>query len=146
LRESFGLVPASFAYRRKPVAACLPAQDGALEPKEHIMQRLVFVRYTVKPDQIATNEKLSRAVFKELRAAAPENLAYALFRNGADFVHSFVNLGGSDSEALIGLPSFKAFSQDVAARAAGPIEQIRLDLNLLESYGLHSAELADAAR
>ena len=109
------------------------------------MQRVVFVRYTVKPDQIAINEKLSRAVFKELRAAAPEHLSYALFRNGADFVHSFVNLRGNDSEALIGLPSFKAFSQDVNARAAGPIEQIRLEVNLLESYGLGAVELAGTA-
>lgn len=109
------------------------------------MQRLVFVRYTVKPDQIAANEALSRAVFEELRGNAPDHLTYALFRKDADFVHFFVNRRAADSEPLLGLPSFKVFSKDVSARAAGPIEQIRLDIDLIDSYGLRAAQLADAA-
>jgi quinol monooxygenase YgiN len=107
------------------------------------MQRLVFVRYTVKPDQAAENEALSRAVFKELRRTEPQGLTYTLFRKDTDFVHFFVNLHAADSESLVGLPSFKAFSKDVSGRAAGPIEQIRLDLDLVDSYGLHAAELAE---
>jgi hypothetical protein len=45
------------------------------------MQRLTLVRYTINPEQIAENEVLSRAVFDELRATAPEHAAYALLRN-----------------------------------------------------------------
>ena len=43
------------------------------------MQRVTMVRYTTRPDQGATNEALSRAVFPQLKAAAPEGIAYALF-------------------------------------------------------------------
>ncbi len=102
------------------------------------MQRLTFVRYTVKPDQIAANEALSRAVFRELRGTAPKDVAYALFKKDADFVHLFVNFRADDSEAVTGLPSFKVYSKDVASRCAGPIEQIRLGLELVDSYGLHA--------
>jgi hypothetical protein len=103
------------------------------------MQRLTFVRYTVKPEQIAENEALSRAVFRDMRGRAPQDVTYALFKKDADFVHLFVNLRADDSEAVTGLPSFKVYSRDVAARCAGPIEQIRLGLQLVDSYGLHAA-------
>jgi hypothetical protein len=102
------------------------------------MQRLTFVRYTVKPDQITANEALSRAVFREMRGNAPKDVAYGLFKRDADFVHLFINLRADDSEAVTGLPSFKAYSKDVALRCAGPIEQIRLGLELVDSYGLHA--------
>jgi hypothetical protein len=102
------------------------------------MQRLTFVRYTVKPDQIAENEALSRAVFREMRGKAPKDVAYALFKKDADFVHLFVNFRADESEAVTGLPSFKTYSKDVASRCAGPIEQIRLGLELVDSYGLHA--------
>ena len=42
------------------------------------MQRLTFVRYTVKPDRIAENEALSRAVFAELRGTTVEDLLKTL--------------------------------------------------------------------
>ncbi len=83
------------------------------------MQRLTFVRYTVKPDQIAANEALSRAVFREMRGTAPKDVTYALFKKDADFVHLFVNFRADDSEAVTGLPSFKVYSKDVASRCAG---------------------------
>jgi hypothetical protein len=105
------------------------------------MQRLVFVRYTVKPDQIAENEALSRAVFTELRSTAPKDLMYSVFKKDADFVHVLVNSRADNSDALTGLPSFKAYSSGVTARCSGPIEQIRLGLDLIESYGLRAAEL-----
>jgi hypothetical protein len=103
------------------------------------MQRVVLVRYTAKPDRAAENENLARAVFAELRAAAPEHVAYALFRDGLDFVHLFVNTRTDDSSALTELPSFKAYAKDVADRCEAPPEQTRLSVSLLESYGLTSA-------
>src|SRR5258708_650556 len=42
------------------------------------MQRVTLVRYAAKPDRAAENETLARAVFAELRAAAPDHVAYAL--------------------------------------------------------------------
>jgi hypothetical protein len=52
---------------------------------------VTLVRYTAKPDRADENEALSRAVFKELKAMAPAHVTYALFRNGLEFAHLFVN-------------------------------------------------------
>jgi hypothetical protein len=103
------------------------------------MQRLTLVRYTAKPDRAAENETMARAVFAELRAAAPEHVTYALFRDGDDFVHLFINAQADESSALTELPSFKAYAKDVAERCVAPPEPMRLSLRLLESYGLASA-------
>ena len=103
------------------------------------MQRVTIVRYTAKPDRADENEALSRAVFAELRATRPDAVAYALFRDGADFLHLFINLKADDSEAVTGLPSFQAFSKDAADRYAAAPEVVRLGLELVESYGLAGA-------
>jgi hypothetical protein len=100
------------------------------------MQRVTLVRYAAKPDRAAENETLARAVFAELRAAAPDHVAYALFRDGVDFVHLFINTKADDASPLTELPSFKAYGKDVAARCEAPPEPMRLSLHLLESYGL----------
>jgi hypothetical protein len=100
------------------------------------MQRLTLVRYTIKPEQIAENEALSRAVFDELRATAPEHASYALFRNGREFVHIFMNLAADDSAVVTELPAFKAYEKDFARRCEAPAEVLRLGLDMLDSYGL----------
>ena len=102
-----------------------------------MMQRVTFVRYTAKADRAAENESLSRAVFAELRDSKPSSVAYALFRNGVDFVHVFINMVSEDSTVLTDLPSFKAFSKEAAERQLGAPEIIRLDLNLIDTYGFH---------
>lgn len=99
------------------------------------MQRVVLVRYTVKPDLVAQNERLSRAVFDELRSTAPD-VSYAVFKNGAEFVHLFVNLSADDSTAVTELPSFKAYVKDIAARCVAPPEQTRLSVEFVDGYGL----------
>ncbi len=76
------------------------------------MQRVTLVRYTAKPGRDDENEALSRAVFRELRTTSPDHLAYALFRDGLDFVHLFVNARTDDSSALTELPSFKAYAKE----------------------------------
>jgi hypothetical protein len=100
------------------------------------MQRVTLVRYTAKPDRADENEALSRAVFAELKTAAPAHVTYALFRNGLDFVHLFINTASEDASALVELDSFKTYSRDIAGRCEAPPEINRLALNLLESYGL----------
>lgn len=99
------------------------------------MQRVTLVRYTAKPEHAAENEALSRAVFAELRAAAPAGVTYALFRDGMAFVHVFVNWQAEDSSPLTELASFKAFAKDGSARMEAPPEVTRLDLHLVEAYG-----------
>jgi hypothetical protein len=106
------------------------------DEKDQDMQRVTLVRYRAKPDRAGESETLSKAVFAELRASAPRNIAYALFRNGPDFVHLFVNLESDDSAALTELPSFKAFSAGGSERYEAPPEVMRLDVQLVEAYGL----------
>jgi hypothetical protein len=102
------------------------------------MQRVTLVRYKAKPDRADENEALSRAVFAELRATAPDHVVYALFRDGLDFVHVFINTKADDSNALTEIPSFKAFAKEASGRCEAPPDVTRLDLHLLESYGLAS--------
>jgi hypothetical protein len=106
------------------------------------MQRVVFVQYATKPEAAAENEALSRAVFTELRAEAPRNIAYALFRapDGVGFVHLYVNLADDRSEPLTDLPSFKAFGAHASERQAAPPEVDRLNLQLVDSYGFGGRE------
>ena len=100
------------------------------------MQRVTLVRYTTKPERADENEALSKAVFAELRKTNPDHVAYGLFRDGADFVHLFVNARDDDSSAVTELASFKAFTWDMNARCEAPPKTTRLALNLVESYGL----------
>jgi hypothetical protein len=103
------------------------------------MQRVTLVRYTTKPDRADENAVLSLAVFAELRTTAPDHVAYALFRNGTEFVHVFLNLEADDSSVLTELPSFKAFSEGGADRYEAPPNVTRLGLQLVESYGFARA-------
>jgi hypothetical protein len=107
------------------------------------MQRVTLVTYETKPEMAAENEALSRAVFKELEARRPGEVAYGLFKapDGVTFVHLFVNFAADDSESLTELPSFKAYQAGVADRCATPPQVTRLSLNLLESYGLKGAQV-----
>ena len=103
------------------------------------MQRVTLVRYVAKPDRATENEALARAVFDELRRTAPPHVAYALFKNGPEFVHLFVNLRADESSPVTELPSFKVYAKDVLERCEAPPEPMRLSLQLLESYGLTAA-------
>ena len=100
------------------------------------MQRVTFVRYTAKPDRAAENEALSRAVFGQLRSAPPEGVAYALFRDGNEFLHVFVNLKADESDPVTELPAFKAFSKEIKERCDVPPEVTRFAVTLVDSYGL----------
>jgi quinol monooxygenase YgiN len=99
------------------------------------MQRVTVVRYTTKPDQTAENEALSRAVFAQLRSAPPKGVAYALLRDGNEFIHVFLNLQADDATALTQLPAFKAFQENIKERCEVQPNATRLAATLVESYG-----------
>ena len=103
------------------------------------MQRVTLVRYTAKPEHAAENEALSKAVFTELKTSAPNHVGYALFRNGMEFVHLFVNLKDDDSSPVTELPSFKAYVGGIEKRSEAPPAATRLSLQVLDSYGFPSA-------
>lgn len=105
------------------------------------MQRVTLVTYETKPERAAENEALSRAVFEELRARRPGEVAYGLFKapDGVTFVHLFVNFAEDDSAAVTELPSFKTFQAEILDRCVTPPQATRFGLNLVESYGLKGA-------
>lgn len=103
------------------------------------MQRVTVVRYTAKPECADENEALSRAVFAELKSQPGRPFAYALLRNGDDFLHLFLNLAADDAEVLTETPSFKAFSANGSARWVAPPEIIRAGMQLVEAYGFEAA-------
>jgi quinol monooxygenase YgiN len=107
------------------------------------MQRVTLVRYAVKPEHVAENERLSRAVFETLREEAPEQLTYSLYKNGHEFVHLFVNLGSDESAVITELPAFKAYQKDLSTRYEAPPEVTRLSVELIDSYGLPVAARVD---
>jgi hypothetical protein len=100
------------------------------------MQRVTVVQYTVKANHVDENESLARAVFAELKAKAPRHVTYALFRNGRDFAHVFINSHDDDASELVELPGFRAYQQGIAERCEAPPEVIRIAANMLESFGL----------
>jgi hypothetical protein len=104
------------------------------------MQRVTIVRYTAKPGRADENEALSRAVFAELRAQPRHGFAYALLRDGDDFLHLFTNLETDDADGLVELQSFKAFSAGGQERWTTPPDIARHSMTLVDAYGFETAE------
>ena len=93
-----------------------------------------MVSYTLKPDRVAENERLARAVYEALREARPPGLHYATFRldDGVSFVHIVSHEEADGANALTSLPAFNAFSAGVKERCASP--PVRVDLTEIGSY------------
>jgi hypothetical protein len=80
--------------------------------------KTTMVRYkTASEAHAATNEALVRAVFDELRVQVPAGIRYASYRlaDGLTFVH-IATLATPNENPLVGLPSFKAFQEQLKAR------------------------------
>ncbi len=94
-----------------------------------------MVSYTLKPDRVAENERLARAVYDALREARPTGLRYATFRlgDGVSFVHIVAHEEADGANALTALPAFQAFAAGVKDRCASP--PVRVELNEIGSYG-----------
>jgi hypothetical protein len=117
----------------------VPGSCLANAEEEMSMQRVTVVRYTTKSDRSDANEALTRAVFAELEGKADQPFSYAVFRNGDDFLHLFVNLTEDDASGLTELASFKRFSESGADRWTAPPETIRVGMELVASYGFPRA-------
>jgi hypothetical protein len=90
--------------------------------------RRVMVRYQVKPEHLAENEALLRAVYEELEATQPKNLAYVTFKldDGVTFVHVAEDDETPGHSPLNELPSFKKYLENVRERLEAPPEQSSL--------------------
>ena len=97
--------------------------------------RQVMVRYKVKPDRVAENEELVRAVYGELGRVAPEGLRYATFRleDGVSFVHLAIQTEDGPTP-LAKLDAFQRFQENIRERCDEP--PAVTDLSLIGSYRL----------
>jgi hypothetical protein len=78
--------------------------------------RQVMVRYKVKPERVAENEQLVRAVYEELQRTRPDGLRYATFRleDGVSFVH--IAFEEDDAKGLAEVEAFREFTRDIDDR------------------------------
>jgi hypothetical protein len=78
--------------------------------------RQVIVRYKVKPDRVAENEELVRAVYEELHRTEPAGLRYATFKldDGVSFVHLAMTEDGRNPLAEVS--AFKEFQRNIDER------------------------------
>ena len=97
--------------------------------------RQVMVRYKVKPDRVAENEELVRAVYDELGRVEPEGLRYATFRleDGVSFVHLAIQTEDGPTP-LAKLDAFQRFQANIRDRCDEP--PAATAVNLIGSYRL----------
>ena len=97
--------------------------------------RQVMVRYKVKPDRVAENEQLVRAVYDELGRLAPAGLRYATFRleDGVSFMHLAIQTEDGQTP-LAKLDAFQRFQENIRDRCDEP--PAVTDLSLIGSYRL----------
>jgi hypothetical protein len=93
------------------------------------------IRYQTKPEATQQNVDLIQNVFRELAAAAPENLGYCVLRaEDNTFIHIVAYENESDQKQLTSLPAFAAFQDGGAARRVAPPDFT--DVTLIANYQL----------
>jgi hypothetical protein len=80
----------------------------------------VMVRYRVKPDRVADNEALVRAVYDELSRTDPGGFRYATFRldDGVTFVHLAQSEHGRPPLGQV--DAFRRFTEHIDERVDEP--------------------------
>ena len=96
--------------------------------------RRLMVRYKVKADRAAENERYITSVFEQLKRDKPSGLRYASFKldDGVSFVHIVSVETADGSNPLGALSAFKAFTAEVRDRCEEP--PVTVDLNEVGSY------------
>ena len=99
------------------------------------MKRMM-VRYKVKADRVAENERYIASVFEQLNREKPLGLRYVSFKldDGVSFMH-IVSLEAADgSNPLRELSAFQAFTAQVQDRCAEP--PVTVELQEVGAYRL----------
>lgn len=80
--------------------------------------RRVVVRYRVKADRLEEHERLVGDVFAELARVRPAGIVYQALKldDGVSFVHVAAISTPDGTNPLTPLPSFQAFSANIAER------------------------------
>jgi quinol monooxygenase YgiN len=94
----------------------------------------IMVRYTVKDDHAAENERYIRDVFEQLRRETPPNIRYASFKlaDGVSFVHIASHETTDGSNPLRDVSAFQAFTATVKDRCESP--PVAAELTEIGSY------------
>ena len=102
--------------------------------------RQVIVRYKVKPDRVAENEALVRAVYEELHRTEPAGLRYATFRQ--DDGVSFLHLAQTEDAVnpLAGVEAFARFQDGIGERCdEAPVVSVLHEVGSYRVLGEKSA-------
>jgi hypothetical protein len=93
-----------------------------------------MVRYRIKPDRVAENEALVRAVYEELAQTRPEGFRYATLKlpDGVSFVHIAEIAEGENP--LSSVAAFARFQDGMGERADEP--PVVSELTPIGSYRL----------
>ena len=96
----------------------------------------VMVRYRVRADQAADNERYIQAVFAELEREKPAGLRYASFKlpDGVSFVHIASVETTDGSHPLTALASFKEFTARIKERCEE--QPVTVELHEVGAYRL----------
>jgi hypothetical protein len=102
--------------------------------------RQVMVRYKVRPDRVAENERLVRAVYDELHRTEPAGLRYATFRmaDGVSFVHLSTTETDDGRNPLTEVEAFARFQEGIGERCDEP--PVVTELEAIGSYRVFGAE------
>ena len=94
----------------------------------------VMVRYKVKADRVAENDRYIAKLFEQLEREQPPGLRYASFKlgDGMSFVHIVSHDGADGSNPLGELSAFRAFTAEIRDRCEEP--PVAADLREVGSY------------
>ena len=94
----------------------------------------VMVKYKVKPDRAAENERYIKAVFAQLERDRPAGLRYASFKLDDDlsFIHIASLEAADGSNPLLALEAFQGFAAQIKDRCDEP--PVTTTLNEIGSY------------
>ena len=99
----------------------------------------VMVRYRVKADRAAENERYITAVFAEIERDQPAGLRYASFKqdDGVSFVHIASVETTDGNNPLVGLAAFQEFTARIKDRCEEP--PINVELHEVGAYRVFGA-------
>jgi len=98
------------------------------------MMKRIMVRYKVKADRAAENEKYISKVFEQLMNERPSGVRYASFKlnDGVSFVHVVSIETGDGSNPLGTMSAFKDFTAQIKDRCEEPL--VAADLTEVGSF------------
>jgi hypothetical protein len=121
----------SFGFRAGYTNSADVARSRTM-PREIVMSQVI--RYKVKPEHAAENERLIRDVFDELQQVSPAGFTYQSFvqDDGVSFIHVVDNQTGGDTSPLAGLDAFGRFQDGLGDRCE--VSPVRVGMRQVGSY------------